>query len=605
MPDLADIAGIPQLWALTTGDPRVRVALVDGGPIELSHPCFDGAAIVEVADSWHDRGDDSTEEGRAGAEHGTWVASVLVGQHASPAPGLAPQCTCIIVPALSDEAHAVDPVNAARAIEAAVGAGANIIVLELCLPSRSGDVDGLLRAAVEHAEQHGVLVIAAVGNDSGNHSCSLASLPTVLAVGAHDDDGKVYGFTNWGPQYLPNAIIAPGGNMPGASIDDDSGVKRHKGTSCSAPIVAGVAALLASLQLARDDRIDPLAIRQALLDSALPCADADTDDQPARCLAGKLNVPGATRIVHDSAGSGAVVSAVASRTPGPVYALGTLGYDFGTEARRDTFKQLMAPVRLDGVAVPADPYDSRQMVDHLAAYPTEARSLIWTVNLELTPIYAVEPTGPFAAEVYQTLTRLMAGEVLAENDTDHIERISVPGRLTDRTVRLFSGQAIPVLEIEQTRGMYGWKINTLLDAAVGIVATRRNNVTENEVHRNLREFLTRVYYDLRNLGTASRDRALNFAATNVFQSVHTIADALAAEMSLDAIGVEKSPFCRMNSDCWDVRLRFFDPENGLRARKVFRFTIDVSDTLPVTVGDVRAWPEPKPPRISPSSTTGS
>jgi hypothetical protein len=39
-------------------------------------------------------------------------------------------------------------------------------------------------------------------------------------------------------------------------------------------------------------------------------------------------------------------------------------------------------------------------------------------------------------------------------------------------------------------------------------------------------------------------------------------------------------------------LRFFDPENDRRARRVFRFTIDVSDIMPVTLGDVRSWTEP-------------
>jgi PatG C-terminal/Family of unknown function (DUF5838) len=50
--------------------------------------------------------------------------------------------------------------------------------------------------------------------------------------------------------------------------------------------------------------------------------------------------------------------------------------------------------------------------------------------------------------------------------------------------------------------------------------------------------------------------------------------------------------CRMDSDCWDVQLKFFDPENSRRAKKVFRFTIDVSDLIPVTLGEVRSWSSP-------------
>jgi hypothetical protein len=64
-------------------------------------------------------------------------------------------------------------------------------------------------------------------------------------------------------------------------------------------------------------------------------------------------------------------------------------------------------------------------------------------------------------------------------------------------------------------------------------------------------------------------------------------------MELDKIEVEKSPFCRLDSDCWDVKLKFFDPENSSRAKKVFRFTIDVRDPMPVTLGEVRSWSVPK------------
>jgi len=274
-----------------------------------------------------------------------------------------------------------------------------------------------------------------------------------------------------------------------------------------------------------------------------------------------------------------------------VYVVGSLGYDFGSEARRDTFKQLMAPITVEGTTVPANPYDSRQMVDHLTANPSEASALIWTLNLELTPIYAVEAVGPYAGGVYELLARLLAGEVAAEDADGYIERVSLPGRLSGRTARLFSGQVVPVVELEQKRGIYGWEVNTLVANAIAAARARPGDQDEAVLRSALREFLTRVYYDLRNLGATSADRALNFAATNAFQAAQTFADAVARGMALDSIGVEKSPFCRRDSDCWDVKLRFFDPENSRRAKRVFRFTLDVSDLLPVTLGDVRVWSE--------------
>jgi len=151
-----------------------------------------------------------------------------------------------------------------------------------------------------------------------------------------------------------------------------------------------------------------------------------------------------------------------ARAPGMVYSIGVLGYDFGTEARRDTFKQLMPLIdRATGnpttdddprTAFPANPYDARQMVNYLGGIPgtflgrmSEARSLIWTLNIELTPIYAIEPVGPFAAEVYQELVSLLADEVRAEIDDAYVARVSIPGLLTGQNVKLFSGQVVPII----------------------------------------------------------------------------------------------------------------------------------------------------------------
>jgi cyanobactin maturation PatA/PatG family protease len=275
------------------------------------------------------------------------------------------------------------------------------------------------------------------------------------------------------------------------------------------------------------------------------------------------------------------------------YALGTLGYDFGSEARRDTFKQLMPPFDLgEGMMVPANPYDARQMTDYLASDISEARSLIWTLNIELTPVYAIEPKGPFAREAYLALQQLLSGQIQPEDSADYIELVSIPGVLSGRTVKLFSGQVVPVIEPQSTRGLYGWKVNTLVNAAFETVQASEGEADQEAMRRTLGSFLNRVYYDLRNLGTTSQDRALNFGVTNAFQAASTFSQAVAQGMELDSITVEKSPFCRMDSDCWDVKLKFFDPENSRRAKKVFRFTIDVSDLIPVTLGDVKSWSSP-------------
>jgi hypothetical protein len=59
-----------------------------------------------------------------------------------------------------------------------------------------------------------------------------------------------------------------------------------------------------------------------------------------------------------------------------VFALGQVGYDFGTEARRDSITQHM-----DG-----NPYDPNQLLSYLEANPWDASSILWTLNIESTPI---------------------------------------------------------------------------------------------------------------------------------------------------------------------------------------------------------------------------
>jgi cyanobactin maturation PatA/PatG family protease len=309
-----------------------------------------------------------------------------------------------------------------------------------------------------------------------------------------------------------------------------------------------------------------------------------------------------------------------------IYALGTLGYDFGTEARRDSFKQLMPNVRSDNYEpqdeqpiddnqsragihlLTGNPYDARQMEKYLHRSLSEAKSLIWTLNLELTPIYAIEPQGPFAYQIYESLRELLAGQILGADEAQYIERVSIPGISTGRTVRLFSGQVVPVIEVTNTRGMYGWTVNALIAGVLSAVVSEEHPALGDEERRlniknSLHNFLTRIYYDLRNLGQTSQERALNYAATNVFQYTDGIIKGLTSQrrpgtgtntaqaetMQLDSIDVEKSPFCRMDSDCWDVKLKFFDPENNQRAKKVMRYTIDVSDIMPVTLSGVKMW----------------
>jgi cyanobactin maturation PatA/PatG family protease len=674
---LGAIEGLRSLWAETLGDPEICIAVLDG-PVDESHRCFEGAKLSR-ADSLVP---DAVGSGAMSA-HGTHVTSVIFGQPGGPVHGVAPACRGLIIPVFQDAPRQrVPQLDLARAIEQAVQEGANIVNISGGESSQTGEADPLLARALRLCEDHGVLIVAAVGNDGCNCLNVPAATPSVLAVGALGEDGRPLDTSNWGESYLRNGILAPGEKIRGAV--PGGGTALRTGTSFAVPIVAGIAGLLLSLQLHQGRKPHPRAVGEAILATAEPCVLATTPERQ-RCLAGVLNVPRARAMITeanadgdemtDSRASSEPSAAVASgetfnpsdADPDPdsspqsvdssrepavthgttgtqirevvekilaetvpattrsypgtsvqqpssvtlsgapangitaaggcecgqksgsfLFAIGTIGYDFGTEARRDSFRQLMPPVN-DRVA---NPHATEQMITYLEANPAESTKLIWTLNLDLTPIYAIEAELPYAREVYDFLRTALRGHIQEESSAEHIAKVSVPAVLTNRTVRLFSGQVVPVA-VAQYRGLWGWNVNALIDEVVARFDAQQHTV----VRAALRNFLDKVYYELRNLGQTSPDRALNYSATNAFQASEAMSRALhptellgdAGLYMLDDIDVSKSPFCRMDSDCWDVKLTFFDPENDRRARIVMRFTVDVSDELPVTLGPVRHW----------------
>jgi cyanobactin maturation PatA/PatG family protease len=267
-----------------------------------------------------------------------------------------------------------------------------------------------------------------------------------------------------------------------------------------------------------------------------------------------------------------------------VYALGQLTYDFGAEARRDAFIQNM-----DGPAsgVTANPYDPNQLLRYLENKPWDAASVIWTLNLDGTAIYAVMAQGPFASDVYQRLRQF-----LKEQLTEGVERVSIPGIISGK-VRLMNGQVVPVI-LPEIRGMCSWTTQALVQAVVGgplpDSASHLEKQARTAREQGVHEFLDRVYFELRNLGITPQDRAINYAGTNAFNIYKAFEAAAKDDMSLDSIEVERSPVCRPDSDCWDVKLLFFFPQRQVQTvRKAYRFTVDVSDIVPVMVGPVRSW----------------
>lgn len=293
----------------------------------------------------------------------------------------------------------------------------------------------------------------------------------------------------------------------------------------------------------------------------------------------RANGPGHSAYLYPSA-----CSCGGGTSPQLVYALGQLFYDFGTDARRDSLGQSMGLV-LGAEGQPENPFD---LLKYLDEHPWDSAAVIWTLNDETTPIYAIQAEGPYVQETYARLRQFFKEQL-----TEGVERVSIPGFVGPGKVRLYTGQEIPVIYPE-LRGMFSWTNKALIEAVCGKEPASSASQNQKDAYASkaeeMRSFLDRVYYDIRNLGLDPRERAINYSATNAFNVEKVFESAMNEHLALDVIEVERSPICRMDSDCWDVKLIFFNPQQQFEvARKVFRFTVDVSDIVPVLVGSVRQW----------------
>lgn len=316
-------------WDLTAGSTSVAVAVLDSG-VEFSHSDLGTGAdnynniwINPGEDAWSDPGnpntgngidddnngfvddwkgwdfDNNDNNGSGAFFHGTAVAGVLAAKTnnsngvAGVAGGNNSPGISIMIGNVGNNA----PNGAVLddAILYAAANGARIIQMSLSV----GNSQALDDAIVEAYVNQGLLVINAAGNGGTANVSYPASLANVMAIGASDQNDMKVGFSQFGPDL---EVSAPGVAI--TTTDLNNNYLSTAGTSFSAPLTSGVAALVMS----RQPSLSNVQVRSILHDSADKVGGYDYNhdaNNPGHSLEmgfGRVNALAAIQLADSMAG---------------------------------------------------------------------------------------------------------------------------------------------------------------------------------------------------------------------------------------------------------------------------------------------------------------
>jgi len=268
-------------WRLSTGSRDIVVAIIDTG-IDVRHPDLtnnlwvnpgetgadvrgnnkatngvddDGNGFVDDVHGWNFVNNSNDLKDNHG--HGTHIAGIVgaEGGNGIGISGISPRVSLMVLKYYDPKAPGVNNLsNTVKAIKYAIQMNANIINY-----SGGGTEPNMEeRAAVELANQKGILFVAAAGNERSNSDIkgyypADYDLPNIISVTAIDRSKSVLPTSNYGERSVH--IAAPGNDilstLPGGKYGPMTG------TSQATAFASGVAALIMAnnQELKRPDRI--------------------------------------------------------------------------------------------------------------------------------------------------------------------------------------------------------------------------------------------------------------------------------------------------------------------------------------------------------------
>jgi subtilisin family serine protease len=248
-----DDIGATTAWNAEAGASTIIVAVIDSG-IDYNHPdlaanMWHNPSVSSVGDVYGASYVTGTETGNPYDDngHGTVVAGIIgaVANNGIGISGVAPNVKIMDLKFLDGSGNG-NTANAIQAVYYAVNHGAKIINASW---GGSGS-SSALQSAIDYARAHGVIFVAAAGNNSANNDTSAqypADYPedNVVSVAATDWNDKLASYSNYGPTTVD--LAAPGSYIYSTyptNLDGSNPYRWYSGSSMAAPEVAGALALV-------------------------------------------------------------------------------------------------------------------------------------------------------------------------------------------------------------------------------------------------------------------------------------------------------------------------------------------------------------------------
>lgn len=329
-----DAVSAPQAWQLTQGQ-GTTVAVIDSG---VNPNVSDLAGSVSTGPDL--TGVHTPMRNPNWGVHGTWMASLIAGHgHAgggSGIMGIAPRSRVLSIRVVTDRKDPGYPAyqhesdsRVQNALAQAIGYAVAHKVSVISMSLGYGEPSAVVRTALQHALDHGVVVVASSGNSGesvgaramGQAPYSFpADYPGVLGVAAVSRSGAPAGFSS---DNLSVQVAAPGVNVP--ALGRDGQYWLVSGTSPACALTAGVAALIK----ARYPGLAPALVVRAITSSTSRRPPGGYDDKvgfgtvdaaaaltAAGRLAGHLRTAGGLPVSTHFGGGSAAVPAVPVRPRG-------------------------------------------------------------------------------------------------------------------------------------------------------------------------------------------------------------------------------------------------------------------------------------------------